>query len=86
MPRFHFNINDERDAEGSECATVAEAKCAAIKLAGRTICEDADVFWNRLEWSMTVCDETDLTLFHLEIIGTEAPVIREHISHRPASA
>ena len=86
MPRFHFNINDERDDEGSELDTLAEAKCAAIKLAGRTICEDAAVFWDRMEWGMTVSDEMGLTLFQLGIIGTEAPVIQGHSSRRSASA
>ena len=86
MPRFHFNINGERDAEGTELATVADAKCEAIKLAGKTICDDADVFWERLEWGMTVCDGSGLTLFQLEIVGTEAPVIQGHSSHPPTSA
>jgi hypothetical protein len=85
MPRFHFNINEERDADGSELDTLSEAKCAAIKLAGRTICEDADVFWDSLEWGMTVCDDKGLTLFQLEIIGTEAPAIQGHSSYRSTS-
>jgi len=38
-----------------------------------------------LEWGMTVCDDKGLTLFQLEIIGTEAPAIQGHSSYRSTS-
>jgi hypothetical protein len=76
MRRFHFNTNGLRDEEGHELSSLAVAKCEAIKLAAGIICEQAGEFWDKAEWSMTVTDENDLTLFQLQVIGTESPAIR----------
>lgn len=75
MPRYHFHIDDHstRDDDGVELADLEVAKCEAIRMAGRIICDEGETFWDRGEWSMTVSDETGLTLLHLQIIGTEAP-------------
>lgn len=75
MARYHFNIEDGApgpDAEGIEMDSLASAKCEAVKLAGRAICDAAGTFWQEAQWKMTVTDETGLTLFELLIIGTEA--------------
>ena len=73
MPRYFFNIDDGGgpDTEGHELRNVAEAKCEAVKLAGRVICDDADRFWDTGDWNMTVTNEDKLTLFSLTFFGTE---------------
>lgn len=76
MPRFYFHTDDQRDSEGAELADVGVAKCEAMKLAGQIICEEADSFWDKSQWTMTVADESGLTLFQLHIVGTEAAAIR----------
>jgi len=79
MPRYHFNIDDGKsspDSEGRELENLQVAKCEAIKLAGREICEVAGEFWDRSEWSMAVTNDQGLTLFTLLIVATEAPAIQ----------
>jgi hypothetical protein len=83
MPRYHFNVEDGQstvDGGGTELESLEVAKCEAVKLAGRTICEAAGEFWDRSEWSMTVTDEDGLTLFTLHVVGTEAPSTRTQAS------
>ena len=83
MPRFYFNIDDglsTLDVEGTEIGSLAEARCQAIKMAGHIMCEAAGTFWDHhSEWIMTVTDEQRLTMFTLQICGTDAPATR----HRP---
>ena len=79
MAKFFFNIEDGtsiRDDDGTEYPTIAAAQCAAVKYAGALICDHSEKFWNSGEWSMTVSSETGLTLFSLQLIGTESPSIR----------
>jgi hypothetical protein len=73
VTRYFFNIeSDGPDTEGHELANLAEAKCEAVKLAGKVICDDADAFWDRGDWNMTVTNDEGLTLFSLTFFGTEA--------------
>ena len=51
-------------------------KCAAIKRAGTIICDEAETFWDRTEWTMTVSAPEGLTLFQIHIVGIDAPAIR----------
>ena len=77
MDRYYFHIDDGEvsvDSEGHELPSLEVAKCEAIKMAGNMICEAPARFWDHGEWTMTVADEGGLTLFRLDIIGTEAPV------------
>lgn len=75
MPRFYFDIDSQPDLEGSELTDLAQAKCEAVKLAGRIICDEADRFWDRAEWTLTVSDQARLVLFQLDIVGTDAPAL-----------
>lgn len=75
MPRFYFHTDGQQDREGTDLDSVAVAKCQAIKMAGTIVCDEADAFWDKAEWTMTVADETGLTLFQLCIVGTDAPII-----------
>jgi hypothetical protein len=84
MTRFHFNIDEQRDVDGHELSGLADAKCEALKLAAGTICERASEFWDKAEWTMTVTDEHGLTLFQIQIIGTDAPAIYPSSSRRAA--
>ena len=85
IPTFYFHLDDSRDDQGTELKDVATAKCEAIKFAGRHVCDKADTFWDDANWTLTVADETNLTLFQLHIIGTESSAIRS-TSRRSASA
>jgi hypothetical protein len=76
MPRFHFHTDEMADPQGIELAGLAEAKCEATKLASRVICDVADEFWDEAQGCLTVTDASGLTLFQLQIIGTESPSIR----------
>ena len=79
MQRYYFHIEDGAsapDTEGIELENFTRAKCEAVKMAGRVICAAADEFWDRAEWSLTVADETGLTVCTLHILGTEAPACR----------
>lgn len=85
MPRFFFNIGNKKDREGTALESVAAAKCQAIKMAGTIVCEEADTFWDKAEWTMTVTDDTGLTQFQLCIVGIDAPIISAGQSARPTT-
>jgi hypothetical protein len=72
MPAFHFQLDGDPDAEAIELSDLAGAKCEALHFAARHICEAANAFWDRVEWTLSVSDEKRLTLFALRIVGTES--------------
>ena len=74
MRRYYFHTDSQRDLNGVYLASIADAKCEALAVAGRMICDQAAAFWNAAEWCLTVSDQDDLTLFQLNIMGTDAPV------------
>ena len=79
MARYFFHVEDGSeiaDDLGMELPTLAEAKCEAVRYAGRLICDHGTKFWDSADWSMTVTDEKGLTQFSLQFIGTEAPAIQ----------
>jgi len=76
MRRYYFHTDTQRDPNGAYLSNLAAAKCEAMAVAGRMICDQSAKFWDAAEWCLTVSDEDDLTLFQLNIIGTEAPSIR----------
>jgi len=76
MRRYYFHTDSQRDPNGAYLPTLAAAKCEAMAVAGRMICDQSASFWDAAEWCLTVSDENDLTLFQLNIVGTEAPSIR----------
>lgn len=74
MPRYTF------DVEGGPSATVelpslADAKCEAVRYAGRLMCDSADSFWDARDFQMIVSNDEGLALFSLHMIGTDAPSI-----------
>ena len=89
MPFYHFNVDGgvpAPDLGGTELGSLEIAKCEAIRLAGRLICEAAADFWDRAEWTMTVTDGRGLSLFTLHIVGTESPATKARPRPRPAPA
>jgi hypothetical protein len=78
MPRYHFHVDGQssQDDDGFILTNLAVAKCEALRMAGRILCDEAAAFWDRAEWSMTVTDPTGLALFRLEIVGTESPSVQ----------
>ena len=72
MPKYHFHLDDQRDEEGIELPNLAAAKCEALEFASRHICDAANSFWDREDWTLTVTDERGLTLVQLHIIGTQS--------------
>ena len=78
MPRYFFNVDGlPPDSEGTEMKDVAIAKCEAVKLAGRHICDAAGDFWDTQDWGLTVTDDIGLTLFSLRFMGMDAPSLRQ---------
>ena len=83
LPRYYFNIDDGSGIEDKvrmDLPSLAEAKCEAVSYAGRLICDHAGKFWNSGDWTMTVTNENGLSLFTLQLVGTEAPAIRSVVS------
>jgi hypothetical protein len=76
MHRYYFNTDSKRDPNGAYLANLTAAKCEAMAVAGRMICDQAARFWDAAEWCLTVTDENNMTLFQLNIVGIDAPGIR----------
>src|SRR5438309_10442857 len=72
MPTFHFHLDDQRDRQGLELPDLAAAKCEALEFAARHICDAANAFWDREDWTLTVTNGRGLTLLQLQIVGTES--------------
>ena len=76
MPRFYFQVEGPSDDFAMDLPNVAAAKCQAVHYAGRLICDQANRFWDKGDFTMTVTDEMGLVLFSLVLTGVDAPVIR----------
>jgi hypothetical protein len=73
VPRYFFHVDgDLRDDEGCSVEDLAKAKCEAVSMAGKLICEDSSAFWEKKDWGMTVTDEAGLILFTLTFFATES--------------
>ena len=75
MRRYFFHTDSRRDLNGVYLASMADAKCEALAVAGRMMCDQAAAFWDAAEWCLTVSDQDNLALFQLNIMGADAPVI-----------
>ena len=82
MPMFHFHLDDEGDQQGLELPDLAAAKCEALEFAARHICDAANAFWDRDEWTLTVTDERRLTLLHLQIVGTQSAATSSKVARQ----
>jgi hypothetical protein len=74
--RYHFHIGDNPDLDGTELDSVGLAKCEAVRMAGRMLCDSASEFWDSPGFMMVVTNERGLVLFTLDFVGTDAPCIQ----------
>lgn len=84
MAKFHFHLDDERDEQGLELADLAAAKCEALEFAARHICDAANAFWDREEWTLSVTNERGLTLLQLQIVGTQSAATSPRLARHKA--
>jgi hypothetical protein len=78
MPKYYFNTEDGvclTDKDGTELADVESAKREAVQLICETLRNNAGAFWRTESFRVVVKDETDLTLFCLELSATLAPAL-----------
>ena len=81
MPIFHFHVGGDLVCEGDEgieLNDLAAAKCEAVKLCGRIICDTAGAFWESSDLVMNVTNDAGLVLFYLHFVGVEAPASRAY--------
>jgi hypothetical protein len=84
MAKFHFHHDDERDEQGLELADLAAAKCEALEFAARHICDAANAFWDREEWTLSVTDQRGLILLQLQIVGTQSAATSSRVARHKA--
>jgi hypothetical protein len=84
MPTFHFHLDDQRDRQGLELPDLAGAKCEALEFAARHICDAANAFWDREDWTLTVTNERGLTLLQLQIVGTQSAATSSKVARHKA--
>jgi GTP-dependent phosphoenolpyruvate carboxykinase len=68
MPRYFFNVIDGCsiiDNQGSELASLKEARVEAIQLASAILRDEGDTFWNGQEWHMNVTDASGQSVLKL---------------------
>ena len=75
MSQYFFHVEDGLDTVGMHLASIAEAKCMAVRYAGEVICDASKTFWNTADFHMWVTNDTGLVLFALRLSGTDAPAI-----------
>ena len=81
MPRYYFHVEDGvslPDREGIELPGLTEARRQAAILAGGVLSEGAGQFWDGQPWSIRVTDDTNLTLFTLDLSATSAPATHSY--------
>lgn len=75
MPRFFFHTQDghvERDDEGTELASIEEARREAARLMGEMLRASPGVFWDDTQLQVNVEDESGLLLFSVTTYATES--------------
>jgi hypothetical protein len=78
MSVYYFHMeNPERvhDTAGAELADLESAKCHAVTLIGRALCEHPKGFWDAETYQVTVTDEGGLTLFMVCMMSVIAPAL-----------
>lgn len=76
MPRYYFNVFDNRsfpDSDGLELPDPAAAQVLAIHHAGEILQSDARRIAPGQDWRMEVTDERGLVLFRLDFGVTASP-------------
>ena len=79
MSLFYFSLTSghkNQDTEGTDLASLAMARCHAVKMIADVLCESPEMYWEHECYRVTVTDETGLTLFTVEMNSTDSPAIR----------
>jgi hypothetical protein len=82
VPRYFFHIEDGvklRDPTGIELADIGAAQQEAIAIAGKVIVQGGKSPWNGEEWTLTVTDDRNMTMFRLAFSGTLAPALKQAV-------
>ncbi|MDX6807135.1 DUF6894 family protein [Terrihabitans rhizophilus] len=69
MPRFYFNIIDNRflpDPIGAECADMVVVRRCAVRAAGEMLREFSDDVAGTSDWQMIVTDEASHPVLNLK--------------------
>jgi len=80
MPRYFFHVIDGReiiDNQGSELASLNEARVEAIQLAGAILRDEGDKFWNGEEWHMDVTDASGQSVLKLHFSADDQGIAPE---------
>jgi len=75
MPRYYFHVSDGQrfdDLQGTELPDLAGARKEALRFASGLLTDTKPDLWTGEEWTMRVTDDTDLTLFTLMFVATNA--------------
>lgn len=81
MPRFHFNVHDDRallDDTGTDFPNIAAAKAHVARFVGEVIRESGATFWDSNMWRLEVTDESGLVLFVIHVSAAVSPAIECH--------
>jgi hypothetical protein len=84
MLRYYFHVRDGRtsiDTEGTEFASLEDARVDAVRLAGAMLTDHAPIFWKEHDWELQVTDAANLTVFTLSVTGSMAM-----LPHSPSSS
>ena len=71
MPRYHFNIHDEKgllDEEGIDLPDLATAQMEAIRLTGAMLLDDASLVHSHEGWHVSVADPAGSPLLRVEVV------------------
>ena len=74
--RYYFHTDHRRDLEGIELPSLTAAKCHAMNLVSKLVCDDVKAFFDMGDLRLTITSETGLSMFQLEIVGTDSPSVR----------
>jgi hypothetical protein len=78
MTTYYFHIRDgydQRDETGAVLPDIAAARRQAVQVLSEMLREQPDRFWRDGQLEVIVADETDLTLFVLNVSATLAPSV-----------
>lgn len=78
MSRFHFHLEDgirHEDSEGSDLPDTRAARMHAVRHIGELLKERPGEFWQDSHLSLTVTDESGLTLFTIEVEARNSPAL-----------
>jgi hypothetical protein len=78
MATYYFHIRDgydQPDEVGAVLPDIAAARRQAVQVLSEMLSEQPDRFWGDGQLQVVVSDETNLTLFVLNVTATPAPSI-----------